>query len=95
MSFGLPTIVFGGCFGALYTLGNVLMGERFQGADLASASTLFATMWNLGALFGPPAAGLGLELSPQQGLPGALTLTFGLFLLVPLATYLGERRARR
>ena len=87
--------LFGGCLGALYTLGNVLMGERFQGADLASASTLFATMWNLGALFGPPAAGLGLEISPQQGLPAALTLTFGLFLLVPLATYLGERRGRR
>ncbi|MDJ0981912.1 MAG: MFS transporter [Kiloniellales bacterium] len=85
---------FGGCLGALYTLGNVLMGERFQGGDLAAASTLFATMWNVGALVGPPLGGLGRDLAPNFGLPGALTLIFALFLPVPLVTYLKHRRAR-
>ena len=86
--------LFGGCLGALYTLGNVLMGERFQGGDLAAASTLFATMWNVGALVGPPLGGLGRDLAPDLGLPGALTLIFALFLPVPLVTYLKHRRAK-
>jgi MFS family permease len=64
----------GGCIGALYTMGNVLLGERFRGADLAAASTLFAVMWNIGTLLGPPIGGLGLDLSPEFGLPLALSL---------------------
>lgn len=87
--------LFGGCLGALYTLSNVLMGERFQGADLASASTLFATMWNLGTLLGPPAGGIGLEISRDLGLPGTLTLFFLLFCAAPLLSYLRQRRARQ
>ncbi len=66
--------VFGGLIGVLYTMGNILMGERFRGADLAVASTLFAVMWNVAALVGPPAGGLGMDLSPEFGLPLALTL---------------------
>jgi MFS family permease len=64
----------GGCIGALYTMGNVLLGERFRGADLAAASTLFAVMWNIGTLIGPSIGGLGLDLSSEFGLPLALTL---------------------
>ena len=83
---------FGGLLGALYTMGNVLMGERFRGPDLASASTVFAVMWNLGALAGSPAAGLGMDLSARFGLPGAMTLL--VLPIVPLAalTYLRVRR---
>lgn len=66
--------IFGGLIGALYTMGNVLMGERFRGADLAAASTVFVVMWNLGTLIGPPIGGVGLDLSPGLGLPLALTL---------------------
>lgn len=66
--------VFGGLIGALYTMGNILMGERFRGADLATASTLYAVMWNVATLIGPPAAGLGMDFSPDFGLPLAVTL---------------------
>jgi MFS family permease len=66
--------VFGGLLGALYTMANVLMGERFRGADLAAASTLFAIMWSFGALAGPPAGGLGLDAAPVLGLPAAMAL---------------------
>jgi MFS family permease len=64
----------GGAIGALYTMGNVLLGERFRGADLAAASTLFAVMWNIGTLLGPAIGGLGLDLSAEYGLPLALSL---------------------
>ncbi|MHA1600914.1 MAG: MFS transporter [Alphaproteobacteria bacterium] len=66
--------VFGGLIGALYTMGNILMGERFRGADLATASTLYAVMWSLATLAGPPAGGLGMDLSPDIGLPLAMAL---------------------
>jgi MFS family permease len=65
--------VYGGLIGALYTMGNVLMGERFRGADLAAASTVFAVMGSVGGLAGPPAGGLGMDLWPGWGLPLALT----------------------
>jgi MFS family permease len=66
--------VFGGLIGALYTMGNTLMGERFRGADLATASTLYAVMWSLATLLGPPVGGLSMDLSPDLGLPLAVTL---------------------
>lgn len=65
---------FGGLIGALYTMGNVLIGERFQGADLATATTFYAVMWNVAALVAPPVAGAGMDISPDLGLPLAVTL---------------------
>jgi len=66
--------VFGGLIGALYTMGNILMGERFRDADLAAASTVFAVVGSVGGLAGPPAGGLGMDLWPGWGLPLALTV---------------------
>lgn len=79
----------GGLLGALYTMANVHMGERFRGADLAAASTMFAVMWGVGALLGPPVGGLGLDLLPRYGLPLALVA------MVAVALPVALRRALR
>lgn len=87
--------VLGGLIAALYTMGNTLMGERFRGGDLAAASTVFAVMWSLGALLGPPGGGLGLELAPVRGLPLALSLTVLPILPVAAVMYLRHQRMQR
>ncbi len=100
MPWALPTapynlifaFLLGGFIGALYTMGNVLMGERFRGANLAAASTLFAVMWNVGSLAGPPIGGLGLDLSPALGLPLALTLMVAAILPFAVPAALRSRR---
>ncbi len=84
--------VLGGLIGSLYTIGNILMGERFRGGDLAAASTLFAVMWSLGAVIGPPSGGLGLDLAPVHGLPAAICLMVFPILPVAALTYLRHRR---
>lgn len=80
--------VVGGLLGALYTMANVHMGERFRGADLAAASTMFAVMWGIGALLAPPIGGLGLDLSPRYGLPLALLAMVALAFPVALRSVL-------
>lgn len=83
----------GGLLGALYTMANVHMGARFRGADLAAASTMFAVMWGVGALLGPPVGGLGLDLSQRYGLPLALVAMVALALPVALRRALGKPAA--
>jgi len=85
--------VLGGLIGAIYTMGNVLMGERFRGADLATASTLYAVMWNLATLVGPPLGGLGMDLSPGLGLPLAIALMVASILPFAIPAALRRRRA--
>lgn len=81
---GVYMFVFGGVLGGLYTLALVLLGERFRGADLASASALFAVMWGTGATIGPPLGGLAVRLFASHGVPVVLALMFLLYLPVPL-----------
>lgn len=89
----LYIFVLGGLHASLYTLGMVLLGERFRGADLASASTLFGVMWGLGAILGPPIGGLGMELYPPHGVPAAVALILFVYLPLPVLAYLRRRRA--
>ena len=86
--------VLGGLVSALYTMGNILMGERFRGGDLAAASTLFAVMWSLGSLIGPPSGGLALDIAPIYGLPAAMTLMVLPIIPVALGTIMRRAKAR-
>ncbi|MFQ5957973.1 MAG: MFS transporter [Alphaproteobacteria bacterium] len=89
----LYIFLFGGVFGALYSLGVVLLGERFRGADLASASTAFTLMWGLGSVIGPSISGAGMDLWRPHGLPLTLALIFAAYLPFPVLSYLRRRRA--
>lgn len=78
-----PTLfVFGGVVVGLYTVGLTLLGERFRGADLASANGAFIIMYSMGALVGPPVSGYAMELWNPHGLVIAIGAICGLYLLV-------------
>ena len=84
--------VVGGVFASLYSLALILLGERFQGADLASASAMFGVMWGVGSIVGPPIGGEGMELWHPHGLPLALGLMFLAYLPFPVVEYVRRRR---
>ena len=84
--------VFGGVFGSLYTFALVLLGQRFRGADLASASVVFGVMWGLGSVAGPPIGGAGMDLIEIHGLPIVIGAAFALYLPVPIWEYTRKRR---
>ena len=87
--------VFGGMFASLYTFALVLLGERFRGADLASASVVFGVMWGVGSVAGPPIGGAGMELLEPHGLPIVIGAAFALYLPIPVWEYVKKRRRHR
>lgn len=100
MPFALPAghwafgfmFVYGGVFSALYALGIVLLGERFKGTDLIFAGTVFNVMWSVGAVVGPPAGGLGMQLWAPHGILAVLATMWILYLPVPIVAYIRQRR---
>ncbi len=76
-------VLMGGTTGAIYTLGLVLVGQRFAGFELALANTVFVMMIEAGMLVGPAATGLAMSRFGPQGLP--LTMAAVLGLLAPAA----------
>jgi len=88
----LLMLILGGGLGGIYTVSMVLLGERFKGADLGAASTVFSVMFCLGAMVGPPAGGMAMELVGANGMP--LTLAAICLLLLPLSTVTALRRQR-
>ena len=87
--------IFGGVMASLYALALILLGERFSGADLASATTVFGVMWGLGSIVGPPLGGQSMELSPTPGLPLLVGLLFLLYLPFPVMEYFIPRSDNR
>ena len=85
--------VLGGVLAALYTLGMVLLGERFKDADLAAATALFGVMWGVGSVIGPPLGGIGIELWDPHGMPVAVALMLAVFLPLPVIAYIRRRRS--
>lgn len=83
--------VWGGAFVGIYTLVVTEVGSRYRGAELVALYGAMSVAWGLGALLGPLAAGLALELSPQ-GLPYFAAISCALFALALLAGM--WRRAR-
>jgi hypothetical protein len=62
-------LVHGGMSGGIYVLGLALMGERFKGASLAGANAAFILTYEVGAMVGPPTAGLASMGRRRAGLP--------------------------
>lgn len=70
----------GGAFVGIYTLILALIGQRFQGAELAGAYAVLSVAWGIGALAGPALGGLAMTLTPQ-GLPWLAALLCAAFTL--------------
>ena len=81
----------GGLSAAVYAVALVLLGERFRGAELASATAAFTLMWNVGAAAGPALAGAAMERLGAPGLPVALALMSAAVLPLALRSFLARR----
>lgn len=80
----------GGMTGGLYTVGLTHLGARFSGADLATANALFVTLYALGMLVGPAAAGVAMDLS-VHGLPAVFAGLLALYSAVAGWRWLARR----
>ena len=80
----------GGAFSGVYVVAMVLVGERFRGPDLVTASAAFGLLWGSGGLAGPILSGSAMDIWGSDGFPGLLAAATALFVL--LAVY---RRLRR
>jgi MFS family permease len=78
----------GGVEGMIYAMGVILLGQRFRGVELATASVVFTTMWGVGAMVGPGLVGLGMDMMGARAMPYLIASLYGIYL--PLF-WLGRR----
>ncbi|MEX2649950.1 MAG: MFS transporter [Alphaproteobacteria bacterium] len=86
-------LAYGAVRGGLYTVAMAILGARFRGPDLASASAAFGVLWGLGMMAGPAMGGFALELAPRTGVPVAVGLLLLAFLPLPVIAVLRGQRA--
>jgi len=84
--------LFGGVEGMIYALGVILVGQRFKGAMLASATTMFTACWGAGTMLGPLLVGIGMDRFGSDRMALIVFGFFALFLPLPVASYLRSRR---
>jgi len=84
---GVYAFVFGGVEGMIYTLGVILVGERFKGALLAAATTLFTACWGAGTVIGPLLVGFGMDQFGSDRMALVILLMFAFYLPLPLASW--------
>ncbi len=77
----------------MYTMGTILLGERFQGAQLAGASAAFTGMYAVGILIGPPSAGVAMDHLGPNGLTYTMIALYALVLPIVIATLVRRRRS--
>jgi predicted MFS family arabinose efflux permease len=90
---GGPVIVFvlGGVEGMIYVMGVILLGQRFRGAELASASVLYTSMWGAGTMLGPAITGAGMDLLGDASLPYLIAAFYAAFVPVYWLLYRSDR----
>ncbi|MCP4392239.1 MAG: MFS transporter [Gammaproteobacteria bacterium] len=80
---GLVIVFFWGVVSTgIYTMGTILVGERFRGAQLAGASAAFTAMYAMGVLIGPPTAGVSMDVFGPDGLTYTMIVLYALVLPV-------------
>jgi MFS family permease len=79
--------LFGGIEGMIYALGVILVGQRFRGAMLAAATTLFTACWGAGTMLGPLLVGIGMDWFGAESMPYLIVGFFALFLPMPVVSY--------
>jgi MFS family permease len=88
-------MVFGGLRAGHYGLAVMLVGERFRGADLPSATVVFGFMFGIGSVMGPSLSGLAIDIWDPHGLPVVIAIFYFIFLPLPLIAWWRRRQARR
>ncbi len=85
-------IVLGAAMMGVYTIGMVIIGEQFKGADLAAAGALYGLMFGAGSILGPVVGGLVVKTLPMDGMPYSIAAMYALFLPFPLISVIRNRR---
>jgi len=78
--------VFGGVEGMIYALGVILVGQRFRGAMLAAATTMFTACWGAGTVLGPFLVGAGMDRFGTDKMAFIIFLLYILFLPMPIVS---------
>ena len=89
---GVYAFVFGGVEGMIYALGVILVGQKFKGAVLAAATTMFTACWGAGTIMGPLLVGIGMDRFGADKMALIISVFFIAFLPMPLVSYLRSRR---
>jgi MFS family permease len=84
--------VLGAAMMGVYSIGMVIIGEQFKGADLAGASALYGLMFGAGSVLGPVVGGVVGDVLPSHGIPLSVAVMYALFLPFPLIAALRKRR---
>jgi MFS family permease len=98
VAIGLPTwrmallVVLGAAMTGVYTIGMVIIGGQFKGADLAAASALYGLMFGVGSIIGPLVGGMVMKTLPSHGVPISIALLYAIFLPFPVIALLRNRR---
>jgi len=81
---GGPAFAFalGGVEGMIYTLGMILLGQRFRGAELAAASVLYTGMWGAGTMLGPAIVGAGMDIFGDTSMPYLIAAIYVVYMPV-------------
>jgi MFS family permease len=82
-------LLWGGISFAIYPVGLALLGQHFQGGDIARANTAFSLLYILGGLVGRPLTGAAMDAVGDPGL--GWTLAFFYF-AATVAALLALRR---
>lgn len=78
------TFTLGGIEGMIYTLGVIMLGQRFRGPELAAASVLFTGMWGAGTMLGPLLVGAGMDVFGNQAMSYLIAAVYVVYLPVIL-----------
>jgi len=82
-------LLWGGISFAIYPVGLALLGQHFQGGDIARANTAFSLLYILGGLVGRPLTGAAMDAIGDPGLGGTLAVFYA---AAALAALLALRR---
>ncbi|MBN36312.1 MAG: hypothetical protein CMM46_16345 [Rhodospirillaceae bacterium] len=86
-------MIFGGIRTGQWGLAMMLVGDRFRGADLPSATTVFGFMFGIGSIMGPALSGLAMDAWDPHGLVAAFVIFHLLTVPIPLIDWWRSRRA--
>ncbi len=77
----------------IYTLAMILIGQRFKGPDLATASAAFSFLFGVGHLIGPLISGVSMRILDPDGFPITLILAGLAFLTLIIYRHFCGRKA--
>ena len=86
--------LFGGVEGMIYALGVILIGQKFRGAMLASATTMFTACWGAGTVLGPLLVGVGMDRFGAPSMALIILAFYAVFLPMPILSYLRKTYRR-